>query len=147
MHKNPNTSVNSSKTLQKTCNTILEKKTRCPIRLVSTRKGKFPGIFHPSHVSEVMWLGDVQTCGFSEGQGCIILSVGAFVEGKLYLSWMHFLQARSCLYYFLALFFYFLFLLLFLFIQGLTRVHCLGMVTRDESVTHKYFHRDEKVGS
>jgi hypothetical protein len=44
------------------------------------------------------------------------------------------------------LFFYFLFLLLFLFIQGLTRGHCLGMVTRADSVTHKYFHRDEKVG-
>jgi hypothetical protein len=45
------------------------------------------------------------------------------------------------------LFFYLLFLLLFLFIQGLTRGHCLGMVTRADSVTHKYFHRDEKVGS
>ena len=45
------------------------------------------------------------------------------------------------------LFFYFLFILLFLFIQGLTRGHCLGMVTRADSVTHKYFHRDEKVGS
>jgi hypothetical protein len=76
-----------------------------------------------------------------------MLSVGAFVEGELYLSWMHFFQARSCLYSFLALFFYLLFLLLFLFIQGLTRGHCLGMVTRADSVTHKYFHRDEKVGS
>jgi hypothetical protein len=72
-----------------------------------------------------------------------MLSVGAFVEGELYLSWMQFFQARSCLYSFL----YFLFLLLFLFIQGLTRGHCLGMVTRADSVTHKYFHRDEKVGS
>jgi uncharacterized membrane protein (DUF373 family) len=41
----------------------------------------------------------------------------------------------------------FVFLLLFLFIQGLTEGHCLGMVTRADSVTHKYFHRDEKVGS
>jgi hypothetical protein len=48
---------------------------------------------------------------------------------------------------FLPLFFYLFFLLLFLFIQGLTRGHCLGMVTRADSVTHKYFHRDEKVGS
>jgi hypothetical protein len=73
-----------------------------------------------------------------------MLSVGAFVEGELYLSWMQFFQAYSCLYSFL---FYFLFLLLFLFIQGLTRGHYLGMVTRADSVTHKYFHRDEKVGS
>jgi hypothetical protein len=39
------------------------------------------------------------------------------------------------------------FLPLFFFIQGLTRGHCLGMVTSADSVTHKYFHRDEKVGS
>jgi hypothetical protein len=55
---------------------------------------------------------------------------------ELYLSWMHFFQARFCLYSFIC----------FFFIQGLTRGHCLGMVTRADSVTHKYFHRDEKVG-
>jgi hypothetical protein len=48
---------------------------------------------------------------------------------------------------FLPLFFYLFFLLLFLFIQGLTKGHCLGMVTSANSVTHKYFHKDEKVGS
>jgi hypothetical protein len=58
-----------------------------------------------------------------------------------------FFQARSCLYSFPSLSFCFLFLLLFLFIQGLTRGHCLGMVTRVDSVIHKYFHRYEKVGS
>jgi hypothetical protein len=42
------------------------------------------------------------------------------------------------------LFFFFFF---FIFIQGLTRGDCLGIVTRADSVTHKYFHRDEKVGS
>jgi hypothetical protein len=72
-----------------------------------------------------------------------MLSVGAFVEGELYLSWMQFFQARSCLYSFIlfALFFF------FLFIQGLTKGHCLGEVTRADSVTHKYFHRNEKAGS
>jgi hypothetical protein len=70
-----------------------------------------------------------------------MLPVGAFVEGELCLSWMHFFQAHSCLYSFIY------FLLLFLFIQELTRGHCLGMVTRADSVNHKYFHRDEKVGS
>ena len=34
----------------------------------------------------------------------------------------------------------------FLF-QGLTRGHCLGVVTRADSVTHKHFHRDDKAGS
>jgi hypothetical protein len=50
---------------------------------------------------------------------------------------------------FLPLFFSFIcfFFFFFFFIQGLTRGHCLGMVTRADSVTHKYFHRDEKVGS
>jgi hypothetical protein len=71
-----------------------------------------------------------------------VLSVGAFVEGESYLSWMQFFPST-----FLPLFFYLFFLLLFLFIQGLTRGHCLGMVTRADNVTHKYFHRDEKDGS
>jgi hypothetical protein len=72
-----------------------------------------------------------------------MLSVGAFVEGDLYPSWMQFFPSP-----FLPLFFlYFLFLLLFPFIQGLNGGHYLGMVTRADNVTHKYFHRDEKVGS
>jgi hypothetical protein len=77
-----------------------------------------------------------------------VLPVGAFVEGELYLSWMHFFQAHSCLYSFYSCFILlFSFLFLFLFVQELTRGHYLGMVTRADSVTHKYFHRDEKVGS
>jgi hypothetical protein len=72
-----------------------------------------------------------------------MLSVGAFVEGELYPSWMQFFPSP-----FLPLFFsLFAFSSSFLFIQGLTGGHCLGMVTRADSVTHKYFHRDEKVGS
>jgi hypothetical protein len=38
-----------------------------------------------------------------------MLPVGAFVEGELYLSWMHFFQAHSCLLFFILLFFYLLF--------------------------------------
>jgi hypothetical protein len=70
-----------------------------------------------------------------------VLPVGAFVEGELYLSWMHFFQAHSCLYSFYSCFF------ICFFVQELTRGHCLGMVTRADNVTHKYFYRDEKVGS
>jgi uncharacterized membrane protein len=70
-----------------------------------------------------------------------MLSVGAFVEGELYLSWMHFSMPVLA---FILLFVFFFF---FFFIQELTRGHCLGMVTRADSVTHKYFHRDEKAGS
>jgi hypothetical protein len=47
---------------------------------------------------------------------------------------------------FLAFILSFLYLLFFLF-QGLTREHCLGVVTRADSVTHKLFHKDDKVGS
>jgi hypothetical protein len=39
-----------------------------------------------------------------------VLPVGAFVEGELYLSWMHSFQAHSCLYYFIILFLFFFFL-------------------------------------
>jgi hypothetical protein len=34
------------------------------------------------------------------------LPVGAFVEGELYLSWMHFFQAHSCLLFFFILLFF-----------------------------------------
>jgi hypothetical protein len=71
----------------------------------------------------------------------MILPVGAFVEGELYPSWMQFFPSP-----FLPLFFSFLYLLFLLF-QGLTRGHCLGVVTRADSVTHKHFHRDDKAGS
>ena len=72
-----------------------------------------------------------------------MLLVGAFVEGEMYLSWMHFFQAHSCLYSF-----YSCFILLFtFFVQELTRGHCLGMVTSVDNVSHKYVHKDEKVGS
>jgi hypothetical protein len=63
-----------------------------------------------------------------------MLSVGAFVGGELYLSWMQFFPSP-------------LLPLFFLLFQGLTRGHCLGVVTRADSVTHEYFHRNDKVGS
>jgi hypothetical protein len=71
----------------------------------------------------------------------MMLPVGAFVEGELYPSWMRIFPSPL-----LPLFFLFFFLFSFLF-QGLTRGHCLGMVTRADSVTHKHFHRDDKAGS
>ena len=70
-----------------------------------------------------------------------VFPVGAFVEGELYLSRMHFFQAHNCLYSVYS------FILFCFFIQELIRGHCLGMVTRADNVTHKYFHRDVKVGS
>jgi hypothetical protein len=74
----------------------------------------------------------------------MMLSVGAFVEGELYLSWMQIFPSP-----FLPLLFPFIcfFSSSFFFIQGLTRGHCLGMVTKADNVTHKYFHRDDKAGS
>jgi hypothetical protein len=71
----------------------------------------------------------------------MILPVGAFVEGKLYPSWLQLFPSP-----FLPLFFLFFICFFFLF-QGLTRGHYLGVVTRADSVTHKHFHRDDKVGS
>jgi hypothetical protein len=48
---------------------------------------------------------------------------------------------------FLAFILSFLYLLFLFLFQGLTRGHCLGVVTRADSVTHKHFHRDGKAGS
>jgi hypothetical protein len=67
--------------------------------------------------------------------------VGAFVEGELYLSWMQFFPSPL-----LPLFFIFFITFYFLF-QGITGGHYLGVVTRADSVTHKYFHRDDKASS
>jgi hypothetical protein len=63
MHKNPDISFNNSKTLQKSTIQDRRKRQNILLGLVPTRDGKFPGMFHPSHVNEVMWLGDVQTSG------------------------------------------------------------------------------------
>ena len=63
------------------------------------------------------------------------MSVGAFVGGELYPSWMHFFQAP-----FIA------FILFISFLpQGMTRRHYLGVVTRDDSVTHWYFRRNTRL--
>jgi hypothetical protein len=77
----------------------------------------------------------------SENQGWV-LSVGAFVGGELYLSWMQFFPSPS-----LPLFFLLFISFSFFLLQGLTRGHCLGVVTRDDSVTHEYFRRNDKAGS
>jgi hypothetical protein len=71
----------------------------------------------------------------------VILPVGAFVEGELYPSWMQFFPSPL-----LPLFFLFFIAFSYLF-KGPTRGHCLGVVTRADSVTHKHFHRNDKAGS
>jgi hypothetical protein len=48
---------------------------------------------------------------------------------------------------FIAFILSFLYYFFFLLFQGLTRGHCLGVVTRADSVTHEYFHKDDKAGS
>jgi hypothetical protein len=77
----------------------------------------------------------------SENQGWILF-VGAFVGGELYLSWMQFLPSPL-----LPLFFLLFIAFSFFLLQGLTRGHCLGVVTRADSVTHEYFRRNDKDGS
>jgi hypothetical protein len=67
--------------------------------------------------------------------------VGASVGGELYPSWMHFFPSP-----FIAFIFHLLLFLSFYF-KVLTRGHCLGVVTRADSVTHWYFRRNYKAGS
>jgi hypothetical protein len=59
-----------------------------------------------------------------------VLPVGAFVEGELSLSWMHFFQAHSCLYSFYSF--------ISFFVQKIIRGHCLGMVTRADHATKSH---------
>jgi hypothetical protein len=90
------------------------------------------------------WSRDVQEGGCNEGQGCKKLHVGAFVEGELFLSWMQFFPNPFMPF---IIFCYFIFIsFYFFFVQEIIRGHCPGMVTSGDSVTHKYFHRNEKVG-
>jgi hypothetical protein len=77
--------------------------------------------------------------GCSESRECRALPVGAFVEGELHLSWMQLFPSP-----FMPLFFL---LYSFFSFKRLIRGHCPGVVTSGGSVTHKYFHRNEKVGS
>jgi hypothetical protein len=46
---------------------------------------------------------------------------------------------------FFPLFFYSFIYFLFLFVQDLIRGHCPSVVTSGGSVTHKYFHRNERL--
>jgi hypothetical protein len=69
---------------------------------------------------------------------CKVLLVGAFVEGELHLSWMQFCQAQFMTFILYSYCFFF---------KKLIRGHCPGVVTSSGSITHKYFHRNEKVGS
>jgi hypothetical protein len=107
-----------------------------PIGLVSTGRGKFSKETSSKPCKSVMWSRDVQAGGCSEGRGCKDLPVGAFVEGELYLSWMQIFPIP-----------FMPFILYCFFIQEIIRGHCPGVVTSGDNVTHKYFHRNEKVGS
>jgi hypothetical protein len=62
-----------------------------------------------------------------------MLHVGAFVEGKLYLSWMHSFQAHSCLLFFFILFYSFIYYCFF--VQELIRGHCPSVVTSGDKLT------------
>ena len=70
--------------------------------------------------------------------------MGAFVEGELYLSWMQFFPSPFMPFILFVISFFIVFF--FLFAQEIIKGHCPGMVTSGDSVTHKYFHKNEKDG-
>jgi hypothetical protein len=74
-----------------------------------------------------------------------MLPVGAFVRRRVVPVLDAFFPSPFLPFILIFLFFYLL--LLFFFVQELIRGHCPGVVTSGDSVTHKYFHRNEKVGS
>jgi hypothetical protein len=85
-----------------------------------------------------MWIRDVLTMGAMEAGECKVLHVGAFVKGELHLFWMQFFQAQYMPFILYSYCFFF---------KKLIKGHCFGVVTNGGSVTHKYFHNNEKVGS
>jgi hypothetical protein len=108
-----------------------------PIGLESTGKGKFLEESSSESCKWVRWSRDVLASGCSGSRGCKVLPVSAFVEGELHLSWMQIFPS-PCLYSFILYCFFF---------KRLIRGHCPGVVTSGDSVTHKYFCKNEKVGS
>jgi hypothetical protein len=90
-----------------------------------------------------MWIRDVQASGCNESRGCKALPVGAFVEGELHLSLDAIFPSPFMPFILYSSFFY----SLLFFFKRLIRGHCPGVVTSGDSVTHKYFHRNEKAGS
>ena len=99
--------------------TSLEKRTRRLIGLVSTRKGKFPERSHPSHVSEVMWLGMSKHVGAvtHEGQGCTSVTCGCLCRRRVVPVMDAFFPSPflPLLFFFLYSFIFFFFFFFFLF--------------------------------
>jgi hypothetical protein len=91
------------------------------------------------------WSRDVQVGGCNEVQGSKMLPVGAFVEGELYLSQIQFFPSPFMPFILFVISFFIAFF--FIFSQEIIKGHLPGMVTSGDSVTHKYFHRNEKFGS
>jgi hypothetical protein len=83
-----------------------------PIGLVSTGKGKFLEETSSEPCKWVMWIRDVLTMGAVRARECKVLPVGAFVEGKLHLSWMQFFPSPFMPFILYSSFFYSLFLFL-----------------------------------
>jgi hypothetical protein len=86
-----------------------------------------------------MLIRDVQATGCSESKGMQSFTYGFLCRRRVApVLDAIFSKPNSCLLFFI--------LYLFLF-QNLIRGHCPGMVTNGGSVTHKYFHINEKDGS
>ena len=77
-----------------------------PIGLVSTGRGKFPEETSSEPCKWVMWIRDVQASGCNESRGCKALTVGAFVKGEMYLSWVQFFPSPFMPFILYASFFY-----------------------------------------
>ena len=76
--------------------------------------------------------------GVVRARECKAPPMGAFIEGEMHLSWMQFFQAKFIPFILYSYFFFF---------KKLIMGHFPSMVTSGGSVTHKYFHKNEKVGS
>jgi hypothetical protein len=115
-----------------------EEKDKMPYWASIHKKRKVPKGYHPSHVTRG---GVVKGCpDIVEDRGDIIR--GCLCRRRV-VPVMDAILSKPFIAFILSFLYYFFFLLF----QGLTRGHCLGVVTRADSVTHEYFHRDDKAGS
>jgi hypothetical protein len=115
-----------------------EEKDKMPYWVSIHKKRKVPKGYHPSHVTRG---GMVKGCpNIVEDRGDIIR--GCLCRRRV-VPVMDAILSKPFIAFILSFLYYFFFLLF----QGQTRGHCLCVVTRADSVTHEYFHRDDKAGS
>jgi hypothetical protein len=121
------------------CNTSLGKVTGRPIGLVSTGKGKFSEKTKSKSCKWVRWIKDVLTSGCSESRGMQSFTCGCLCRRRV-APVLDAIVSKPTHAFILFFFIHF-------FFQEANQGTLPDVVTSGGSTTHKYFHKNEKVGS